>query len=305
MLVALLALFATAPAALALPVFDAGALERGAVSPLRLAERSAADSNAAASLIAYFPKISSPSKGSVWRAGESLTVSWNSTKPDYPDSQLHKFAAVYLGFLDDSDPSSGYNLDIENPLGNVSFYDGSGTANLPLPADLPTRSTYLVTMGSTNNLSPLFTIEGSSSGSAQSGARSASGSPTSTKAQIEAPAVTVYFPDGDSTVLGGASSTPAAAPTSTSAAAPPSSQETVLRDVAAASSSAVAIEEASSAAQTAASPASSSSASATAPSAVAAAAETTSATSGASGRSLGAGTGAVMAAGALALLAAL
>lgn len=76
MLVALLALFATAPAALALPVFDAGALERGAVSPLRLAERSAADSNAAASLIAYFPKISSPSKGSVWRAGESLTVSW-------------------------------------------------------------------------------------------------------------------------------------------------------------------------------------------------------------------------------------
>lgn len=76
LLVALLALFATAPAALALPVFDAGALERGAVSPLRLAERSAADSNAAASLIAYFPKISSPSKGSVWRAGESLTVSW-------------------------------------------------------------------------------------------------------------------------------------------------------------------------------------------------------------------------------------
>jgi len=40
----------------------------------------------------------------------------NATRPDYPDSQLHKFASVYLGYLDDSDPGSGYNLGASSLL---------------------------------------------------------------------------------------------------------------------------------------------------------------------------------------------
>ncbi|GAA5915281.1 hypothetical protein JCM8208_004525 [Rhodotorula glutinis] len=306
MLAALLLLAtAAAPSALALPVYDAGALSPRGL-PL-LAERDDLASSAAASLIAYFPKLTSPTRGSVWQAGGVLEVAWNATRPDYPDSQLHKFASVYLGYLDDSDPGSGYNLDFENPIGNVSFYGGSGTAQLPLPADLPTRSTYLITMGSTNNISPPFKIEGaaaswpspSSAAAASSSAAAVSSAPasssSSTKAQIGAPAVTVYFPDGQSTVLGGESSS--AAPTSASSAS--ASQESGLRDIAASSSSAVAGESAPASAPAATT--TSAAASGVAPSAAAAAAETTSATSGA-GRTLVSGA-AVVLAGALALFA--
>ncbi|GAA5846447.1 hypothetical protein JCM9279_001378 [Rhodotorula babjevae] len=295
---------AAAPSALALPVYDAGALSPRGL-PL-LAERDSPDvaSSAAASLIAYFPKLTSPTRGSEWQAGGVLEVAWNATRPDYPDSQLHKFASVYLGYLDDSDPGSGYNLDFENPIGNVSFYDGSGTAQLPLPADLPTRSTYLITMGSTNNISPPFKIEGAAAASPPSSAAASSSSSSAaaassalasstTKAQIGAPAVTVYFPDGQSTVLGGESS--AAAPTGASSA--PASQETGLRDIAASSSAAVESASASPAAATTTSAA----ASGVAPSAAAAAAETTPATSGA-GRSLVSGASVALA-GALAFLA--
>ncbi|KPV74392.1 uncharacterized protein RHOBADRAFT_54226 [Rhodotorula graminis WP1] len=302
MLAALLLLAtAAAPTALALPVYDAGALSPRGL-PL-LAERDDVASNAAASLIAYFPKLTSPTRGSVWQAGGVLEVAWNATRPDYPDSQLHKFASVYLGYLDDSDPGSGYNLDFENPIGNVSFYDGSGTAQLPLPADLPTRSTFIITMGSTNNISPPFKIEGaaaaspsSSSAASSPSADAASSTPASsstTQAQIGAPAVTVYFPDGQSTVLGG-EPTSSAAPTSASGAT--ASQETGLRDIAASSSSAAAIESASAPTATSAA-----AASGVAPSAAAAAAESTTATSGA-GRSLVSGA-AVVLAGALAFLA--
>ena len=79
MLAALLLLAtAAAPSALALPVYDAGALSPRGLPLLRLAERASPDvaSNAAASLIAYFPKLTSPTRGSVWQAGGVLEVAW-------------------------------------------------------------------------------------------------------------------------------------------------------------------------------------------------------------------------------------
>ncbi|BGO92490.1 hypothetical protein NBRC10512_004272 [Rhodotorula toruloides] len=36
----------------------------------------------------------------------------NNTKPDIPDNQIHKSSPVILGFLDESNPGSGYNLDV-------------------------------------------------------------------------------------------------------------------------------------------------------------------------------------------------
>ncbi|GAA6049397.1 hypothetical protein JCM3770_007325 [Rhodotorula araucariae] len=316
MLAALL-LVATPALALPAPFFDARA-----ATALPLAA-DALDSDAAVSLIAYFPRITSPAKGDVFHAGGALEVAWNATRPNYPENQIHAYAQVFLGFLDDEDPSTGYNLDIDHPLGNVSFYGGSGKASLPLPANLPTRSTYLITMGSTNNISPLFTIERtpSSASSSSSSSAAASSPPTSStpassatsSPQIEARPVTVYFPDGDSTVMGGA----AAAATST-AAAPAG---TALHDIAAgsvASSSAVAAAEANepisltasvsapSASAAASSPSAATSAAApssavgSAPSAAAAAAGSTS-TSGA-GRTL-LSIGAVALAGVAALLA--
>ncbi|BGP09167.1 hypothetical protein JCM10049v2_005028 [Rhodotorula toruloides] len=50
----------------------------------------------------------------------------NNTKPDIPDNQIHKSSPVILGFLDESNPGSGYNLDVQHPLGNVSFYSRVG-----------------------------------------------------------------------------------------------------------------------------------------------------------------------------------
>ncbi|GAA5987284.1 hypothetical protein JCM10908_001892 [Rhodotorula pacifica] len=198
------------------------------------------------SLIDYFPHFTSPTSSSVFQAGGDIEISWNNTKPDYADNQLHKSALVILGYLDDNDPSGGYHLDIQHPLGNVSFYAGPGRVSLPLPANLTTRSTYLLTMGSTRNISPLFTIQGtdpvaassssasastpsssSSSSSASSDVSSAASSSSSASPQIGSKPLTVYFPDGSVTVLG-ATASPSAATTSAGTA------NTSLNDIAAA-----------------------------------------------------------------------
>ncbi|GAA5895911.1 uncharacterized protein JCM6883_001655 [Sporobolomyces salmoneus] len=126
--------------------------------------------------IAYFPSIETPSAGSVWSAGSYLTVAWNNTKPDYPPEQIHNFASLLLGFRNADDPASGLNLDIERPLANISLYGSEDPIEVQLPDDLVTRSTYLLVLGSTANMSPLFTIEGidSSDDDSSSSARSSS-----------------------------------------------------------------------------------------------------------------------------------
>ncbi|GAA5885529.1 hypothetical protein JCM3774_005962 [Rhodotorula dairenensis] len=194
------------------------------------------------SLIDYFPRFTSPTSSSVFQAGGDIEISWNNTKPDYADNQIHKSALVILGYLDEADPSGGYHLDFQNPLGNVSFYSGSGSVSLPLPANLTTRSTYLLTMGSTRNISPLFTIEGSStdatdsSSSSADGGASSSSTSSSAAASSSAPArigsnpLTVYFPDGSVTVIGATATTAAAAGASSATGA----SNTSLNDIAAA-----------------------------------------------------------------------
>ncbi|GAA6062603.1 hypothetical protein JCM10212_004898 [Sporobolomyces blumeae] len=106
--------------------------------------------------IAYFPAITSPAEGSEWAAGGSLTVAWNNTKPNYAENQIHKYATLLLGYTDASSP--GYHLDIDHPLANVTLYGSEDPIEVTLPADLPTRSSYILVLGSTANTSPLFTI---------------------------------------------------------------------------------------------------------------------------------------------------
>ncbi|GAA5887678.1 hypothetical protein JCM16303_003723 [Sporobolomyces ruberrimus] len=145
--------------------------------------------------IAYFPSIESPSQGSVWTAGGQLTVAWNNTKPNYAPNQIHNYASLLLGFRNPDDPASGLNLDIERPLANVSLYGTEDPISVQLPSDLPTRSTYLLVLGSTANMSPLFTIEAVGEGSEESGSSSSSsqaGSSTAsaTRAIVAAPSST-------------------------------------------------------------------------------------------------------------------
>ncbi|BGP25637.1 hypothetical protein Rt10032_c06g2944 [Rhodotorula toruloides] len=219
MLPALL-LFATS--ALALPTAprpflnDNVLVERSAT----LDPRQLADIPQGVQLLDYWPRITSPAKGDVFQAGGQLLLSWNNTKPDIPDNQIHKFSPVILGFLDESNPGSGYNLDVQHPLGNVSFYSGSTSASLPLPADLATRSTYLLFLGSTSNICPLFTINAvassSSSAALTSSSTSAASSTSSAPAHIQSQGLTVHFPDGETTVVGVSSTSSASFSSETS-----------------------------------------------------------------------------------------
>ncbi|BGP56406.1 hypothetical protein JCM8202_001854 [Rhodotorula sphaerocarpa] len=229
----LAATLALSTAVSALPLAPPSSPERRGYSP----------ATPPAQFIDYFPTFTSPSAGDVFQAGGDILISWNATKPNYPDNQLHTYALVVLGYLDSADPGGGYHLDFDHPLGNVSFYSGSGSASLPLPANLTTRSTYLVTMGSTQNISPLFTIEGSADAPSSTATTSAAESATATTsasasassataAQIESIApqpLTVHFPDGSTTVVGGS----AAAAAATSTAGAGASIDTSLNDIAA------------------------------------------------------------------------
>ncbi|GAA5890115.1 hypothetical protein JCM6882_009230 [Rhodosporidiobolus microsporus] len=114
----------------------------------------------------YFPAFEAPKAGEVFQAGGVLRVAWNTTKPyDWTDEQLPKTATVRLGYLDASSP--GYHLDVAEPLGEIEYY-GAGTADLPLPAGLATRSTYFITAGSTSVTSAQFTIEAVAASSSSS-----------------------------------------------------------------------------------------------------------------------------------------
>lgn len=103
------------------------------------------------------------------------------TTPPYDPAQIPQSARVILGYLSESSP--GFHLDLgrqsrnfeldqnewltpvdlnppENPLAEVNLYQAPFTAQVTLPTGIPTRSTYLLILGSSGNTSPLFTIEG-------------------------------------------------------------------------------------------------------------------------------------------------
>ncbi|GAA5930211.1 uncharacterized protein JCM15063_004746 [Sporobolomyces koalae] len=142
--------------------------------------------------IAYFPAIEQPTEGSTWTAGQQLTVGWNNTKPDYAPNQIHNYAQLLLGFRNPDDPSSGLNLDIDRPLANVSLYGTEDPISVQLPADLPTRSTYLLVLGSTANMSPLFMITAIDAEQSESSVASSSSKAlaTTTRAIVAAPTST-------------------------------------------------------------------------------------------------------------------
>ncbi|GAA5994244.1 hypothetical protein JCM11641_001760 [Rhodosporidiobolus odoratus] len=136
----------------------------------------------------YFPSFERPTKGEVFQAGGNLRIAWNTTKPyDWNEDQLPKYAEVRLGYLDPNDP--GYHLDAAPPLGNISYWDGPGTADLPLPSDLATRSTYFITAGSTSVTSAQFTIEAVDASVSSSAPESSTPADKSSQAQPGSPSL--------------------------------------------------------------------------------------------------------------------
>ncbi|GAA5949559.1 hypothetical protein JCM21900_000263 [Sporobolomyces salmonicolor] len=231
----LLALLLAPTALVALPTAMPSFEDLLALSPRDLVPSYSSAAKPLQKRIDYFPAFTSPSQGSTWQAGGELTVAWNNTLPPYASNQIHYAAVIYLGYLDDSSP--GLNLDVDHPLANVSLYDSSDPIQVTLPADLETRSTYLLVMGSTSNMSPQFTVNAVSAVSASSSTSSTSANPSttahastthvtsssssssSTTAAPLSTRTTLYLANGDSTVLGSSSTTaatPASSPVSSS-----------------------------------------------------------------------------------------
>ncbi|GAA5897430.1 hypothetical protein JCM5296_004160 [Sporobolomyces johnsonii] len=223
----LLALLLAPTALVALPTAMPSFDDVLALSPRDLVPSYASAPKPLQKRIDYFPAFTSPTQGSSWQAGGELTVGWNNTLPPYASNQIHYAAVIYLGYLDDSSP--GYNLDVDHPLANVSLYNSTDPIQVTLPADLETRSTYLLVMGSTSNMSPLFTVNAVSAAASSSSTSSTSANPStthvapssmtssSTTAVPLSTRTTLYLANGDSTVLGSSSATTTTTPASSAA----------------------------------------------------------------------------------------
>ncbi|KAI0301171.1 hypothetical protein B0F90DRAFT_1618339, partial [Multifurca ochricompacta] len=100
--------------------------------------------------IVVSPHITNPTRSTVWKVGDKVTVTWdNSTIP--PPGNFT--GQLLLGFL----TSDSENLDVSNPLA-TSFPLSSGAVQITVP-DVQFRTNYIVVLfGDSGNASPQFTI---------------------------------------------------------------------------------------------------------------------------------------------------
>ncbi|KAI9033620.1 hypothetical protein CLU79DRAFT_806938 [Phycomyces nitens] len=101
------------------------------------------------------PHITVPNANTVWEAGESYDVTWNSIIDGTPiDPSLN--GTIKLGYLegDDINEHLFWTLASGFPL-------STGSQSVVLPDSLVTRSSYIIVlMGDSGNASPQFTIKG-------------------------------------------------------------------------------------------------------------------------------------------------
>ncbi|KAI8977385.1 hypothetical protein BDF20DRAFT_874497 [Mycotypha africana] len=103
------------------------------------------------------PKITVPSQGTKWRAGETFTVKWATTFYDgektVPIPDDYK-GTIKLGYYENGNPSMNLKWDLAS-----GFQLNSGAQSVTLPSDLDTKTSYIVVlMGDSGNASPKFTI---------------------------------------------------------------------------------------------------------------------------------------------------
>lgn len=115
-----------------------------------------------ANAIVINPKITTPNSGTKWRAGGSFTVKWSTTYNDGTGKQVaipdNFNGMIKLGYLEAGDP---YNEHLLWDLAS-GFKLNSGSQQITLPADLPTRTGYIIVlMGDSGNASQKFTIRAS------------------------------------------------------------------------------------------------------------------------------------------------
>ncbi|KAF9913684.1 hypothetical protein BX616_009740 [Lobosporangium transversale] len=103
----------------------------------------------------YNPPITFPKKGDVFKAGETITVLWDTT--DLPPNIPNK-GMILLGRL----TADSENLDVKHPLAK-GFWLTEGSYNITFPAKAKTAHNYILALlGDSGNISKTFTICGKS-----------------------------------------------------------------------------------------------------------------------------------------------
>ncbi|KAH9948827.1 hypothetical protein B0H21DRAFT_203675 [Amylocystis lapponica] len=166
------------------------------------------------------PPITSPDASTVWTVGKTVTVTWNMTGLSTPSNPTGKVVLGYSTYESE-------NLDIDSPLAqNFSLSDGQVSFVVP---SVPNRTNYIVALfGDSGNISPNFTITGTTSSSASSSSSFVSSSSSidsssaSSTLASSTPSVSSSLGEvAPASVPGGTSSLPT--PGSSSSAAPLSS----------------------------------------------------------------------------------
>ncbi|EIN12953.1 hypothetical protein PUNSTDRAFT_19047, partial [Punctularia strigosozonata HHB-11173 SS5] len=101
------------------------------------------------------PPITSPTTGTVWTVGQTVTVTWDTSELPPPQNITNISGKILLGFLDDGDDSE--HLDVDSPLAQ-GFNITTGSVQLTVP-NVPAKDDYIIVLfGDSGNLSPKFTI---------------------------------------------------------------------------------------------------------------------------------------------------
>ncbi|KAJ1023121.1 hypothetical protein NDA16_003274 [Ustilago loliicola] len=104
--------------------------------------------------IVYNPHITQPTSSSIWVAGKTYQVKWDTS--DQPAEAENYTGMIKLGFLPDNG-EGGYNLYWTLTDG---FLIRDGKTSVTLPQDLEERSDYIVVLlGDSGNKSEKFTIK--------------------------------------------------------------------------------------------------------------------------------------------------
>lgn len=102
----------------------------------------------------FDPPITFPNQNSVFQAGETITVTWDTSSIPAGTTDLGEIALAQPTFEDE-------NLDFDHPLA-TGFLLTAGQQDITFPSNLTTASNYaLVLFGDSGNISPNFTILGS------------------------------------------------------------------------------------------------------------------------------------------------
>ncbi|KAI0335381.1 hypothetical protein GY45DRAFT_1317339 [Cubamyces sp. BRFM 1775] len=168
------------------------------------------------------PPITNPTAQTVWRVGETQTVTWdvaalNGAPPSNPTAE------IILGTLT---PDGDEHLMLESPLAS-DFLILGGNVSLTVPS-VPDGNNYIVCLfGSTGDISPMFTIIGTSnsSTSAPSSALSASTATSASGSASSSPSFASHAntpPASQSATSNTAATSPAASSTPTAPASTPS-----------------------------------------------------------------------------------